>query len=105
MIEAAEAAVSFTIGRVRPDLDSDRQFAFALARAIEIFGEAATKISSETRTTLPNVQWGLAVGMRNRIVHAYFDINFDMLWSTATEELPALLPLLRAGLGSSGAAP
>jgi uncharacterized protein with HEPN domain len=103
MIEAAEAAESFTSGRVRTDLDSDKQLAFALARAIEIFGEAATKISAETRAALPNVKWGLTIGMRNRIVHAYFDIDFDILWSTATEELAALLPLLRAALGSNDA--
>ena len=99
MIEAAEAAESFASGRARKDMDDDKQFAFALARAIEIFGEAASKISAETPATLPNIQWRLAIGMRNRIVHAYFDINFNVVWRTATEELPALPPLLRAALG------
>ncbi len=98
MIEAAENAVSFTNGRTREDLDSDKQLALALARAIEIFGEASTKISTETRQSLPNIPWRLAIGLRNRLAHAYFDINFNVVWRTATDELPALPPHLRAAL-------
>ena len=98
MIEAAENAESFTNGRTREELDDDKQLTLALARAIEIFGEAAAKISMETRQALPSIPWRLAIGMRNRLAHAYFDINFNVVWRTATEELPALLPHLRAAL-------
>jgi uncharacterized protein with HEPN domain len=105
MIESAEAAASFTQGRGRADLDSDRLLAFASARAIEVFGEAASKLSAETRQALPQIPWGPMIGMRNRIVHAYFDIDFDILWSTATEEIPPILPLLRAALAAGDGAP
>ena len=100
MIEAATDIVSFTAGRARADLDRDRMLALALARAIEIFGEAAAKTSAEARKKLPAVAWGLAAGMRNRLAHAYFDIEYDLLWSTATKEIPPLLPLLRAALAA-----
>jgi uncharacterized protein with HEPN domain len=99
MIEAIEAAQSFVADRRREDLDHDRMLVFALTRAIEIVGEAASKVSEETRATLPDVPWGPMVGMRNRLVHAYFDVNRGILWDTVTVALPALLaPLTALGL-------
>jgi uncharacterized protein with HEPN domain len=103
MVDAAEDVASFIDGRVRKDLDTDRQLSLALARAIEIIGEAASKISSETRGALPTVAWKLAIAMRNRLAHVYFDIEHDVLWSTATKEIPLLLPILRSALGDEGA--
>ena len=69
---------------------------FALARAIEIVGEAASKVSATTRLSSPAIPWNLIIAMRNRVVHAYFEIDLEIVWKTATEELPALLPALRA---------
>jgi uncharacterized protein with HEPN domain len=96
MIEAIEAAQHFVQGRDRRDLDTDRQLLFALTRAVEIVGEAAAKVSSQGRAELPQVPWGTIVGMRNRIVHAYFDVDKDILWTTATQALPALLAHLQS---------
>lgn len=101
MVEAAEAALDFAAGRQRTDLDSDRMLTFALVRAVEVLGEAAGKVSGEIRVHFPEVPWALIVAMRNRLVHAYFDINRDILWATVQDELPVLLPLLRGILGSS----
>ena len=56
-------------------------------------------MTRETRTALSLVPWGQIVAMRNRLIHAYFDIDRDVLWKTASEELPALLPTLQAALG------
>ena len=95
MIEAAESAIAFVSGRNRSDLDSDRMLLFAVVRAIEIVGEAASRITDETRATRPTVPWHAIVGMRNRLIHAYFEINAQMVWETVTAELPALLPHLR----------
>jgi len=96
MIEAAEAVDAFTSGRQRTDLDTDQMLVFAVARAIEVFGEAASKVSQELRASMPAMPWADIVAMRNRLVHAYFDIDHDILWNTATEDVPALLPLIRA---------
>jgi uncharacterized protein with HEPN domain len=65
--------------------------AFALVHAILIVGEAAGKVTAELRDQHPQVPWALITGMRNRLVHAYFDINHDILWTTATESVPELL--------------
>jgi uncharacterized protein with HEPN domain len=57
MIESAEKALHFAEGRKREDLDSDTLLAFALTRAVEILGEAASKISLETRRSLAQIPW------------------------------------------------
>ena len=65
MIEAAEAAQRFIANRQRADLDTDEMLLFALVRAAEIIGEAASKVSDETRRTMPSVPWQQIVSMRN----------------------------------------
>ncbi len=64
---------------------------FAVVRAIEIVGEAAVNISEEGRRELPNIPWKSITGMRNRIVHAYFDIDYEIVWETVTLRLPELI--------------
>lgn len=72
---------------------------FALVRAIEVVGEAASKVSDETRLSV-QLPWSAVVGMRNRPIHAYFDIDRDILWATAVQSLPQLGSVLRAALGT-----
>ena len=68
---------------------------FAVVRAIEIVGEAASKVSPETRAAHRAIPWGAIIGMRNRLIHAYFETNVQVVWETATVEIPAILPLLK----------
>jgi uncharacterized protein with HEPN domain len=98
MVEAAESALRFCQGRTRADVDTDDMLRFALTRAVEIVGEAATKVSIETRTQIPGIAWPVIVGMRNRLVHAYFDVDSDILWTTVSERLPSLLRELNLAL-------
>ncbi|MBF0561979.1 MAG: DUF86 domain-containing protein [Alphaproteobacteria bacterium] len=95
MIEAAESAQRFIAGRTRADIDTDEQLRFALVQAVQIIGEAASRISPETRSAIPSVPWADIIFMRNRLVHAYFDIDHDIVWETATRDIPDVLPLLR----------
>ncbi|MEO8411713.1 MAG: HepT-like ribonuclease domain-containing protein [Propionivibrio sp.] len=96
MVDAAEQALAFVQTRNRGDLDGDPMLRMALTRAVEIVGEAASQVSEAGRTEFPAVPWPQIVGMRNRLVHAYFDINQDVLWDTVQLALPALLAQLRA---------
>jgi uncharacterized protein with HEPN domain len=96
MIEAAEAAIRFAAGRERASLDSDQLLRFGIVRAVEVIGEAAARISPEGQAASPSIPWREIIAMRNRLVHAYFDINTDILWKTVTEEIPAILPILRS---------
>ncbi|HEY8211120.1 MAG TPA: HepT-like ribonuclease domain-containing protein [Myxococcaceae bacterium] len=99
MVEAATEVAHFISGRKRSDLDADSMLLFAVVRAIEIVGEAASKVSEETRAHAPAIPWKAIVGTRNRIVHAYFDIDKDILWKAAAEEIPALAAMLRTLAG------
>jgi uncharacterized protein with HEPN domain len=95
MIDAAEAVQDFVAGRDRTNLDTDRMMLFAIVRAIEIIGEAASKISPETLGTADGVPWAQIIATRNRLVHGDFDIDHGIVWKTATEEIPNLLSQLR----------
>jgi uncharacterized protein with HEPN domain len=95
MIEAAESASRFIAGRTLSDLESDEMLRFALVRAVEIIGEAAARVSAETRSDAPAAPWADAILMRNRLIHVYFDIDHAILWKTVTEDVPELLSVLR----------
>ncbi len=94
MIEAAREAVSFARGRVREELETDRQLLLSLVKDIEIVGEAASQITVSTREELDEIPWASIVAMRNRLVHAYFSINLEILWKTVQEDLPGLIDQL-----------
>ena len=100
MLDAGEQAIRFCVGRSRADLDGDVMLRFALVHAITVVGEAAAKISNPTRDLLSDIAWVAIVGMRNRLVHAYFDIDSDVLWESVNEGLPPLAAQLRAALQS-----
>ena len=91
ILDAAREAVGFTQGRGRKDLDGDRMLSLAMVRLLEIVGEAARGISGEFREAHPNVAWKKMSGMRDRLIHGYFDVNLDVVWETATADLPPLI--------------
>ena len=68
--------------------------ALALIKSIEVVGEAAARTSTETRAKYPAVPWVDVIGMRNRLIHAYFDIDLDRVWDTVTVDLPPLITVL-----------
>jgi uncharacterized protein with HEPN domain len=90
MVDAAREALSFIEGKNRDDLTGDRMLALSLIKEIEIIGEAATKISSELKHSISSIPWAEIVGMRNRLIHGYADINLDILWDTVNLALGPL---------------
>jgi uncharacterized protein with HEPN domain len=98
LVDAADAAATFVAGRSREDLDNDLMLQFALVRAVEIVGEAASKVSDEVKSCLA-LPWAAMVGMRNRLVHAYFDVDRDVLWNTVQVSLPLLRIEVARALG------
>lgn len=90
MLLAARDAAAFANGRTRDDLDGDRQLLLALIKAVEIIGEAAAHVSEDTKSAHPEIPWARIVGMRNRLVHGYFDVRLDTVWNTVREDIPAL---------------
>ena len=96
MVDAAKQAVAFAHGRSRADLDKDLQLSLALTRLVEIVGEAAKNVSAETAAAFPSVPWRAIAGTRDRLVHAYFDVDFDRLWQIVAVDLPSLVAMLES---------
>ena len=100
MLDAARDALNFSDGKSPEDLAGNRMLALAIVKSIQIIGEAAAHVTQETRKTYPGIPWTDIVGMRNRLVHSYYEIDFDIVWKTVIEDLPVLLRSLpESGLG------
>lgn len=99
MLENARLARQFMQGKTQTDLNADILLAYAVVRALEVIGEAANRVTAETRAGLPDVEWSNIVGMRNRIIHVYDNVNYAIVWNVIQEKLTpliaALLPILR----------
>lgn len=91
MLEASQDAVSFVEGKNRKDLDENKMLRLSLIRCIEIIGEAASKLSIDCQSEFPAIPWKNIITMRNRLIHAYYDINLDTVWGTIIEDLPPLI--------------
>ena len=94
ILDAAREAIQFAEGRKRAELDADRKLNLSLVRLLEIIGEAARGISQEFRDSHPDLSWKSMVGMRDRLIHGYFDVNLDVVWETVTQDLPSLIAQL-----------
>lgn len=70
-------------------------------RELEILGEAAAQITDETRLCYPSLPWREMIGMRNRLIHAYFDVDHQAVWLVVKDHLPALVIDLQAILRES----
>jgi len=104
MLDAAREAIDFARLRTRKDLENDRMLALALVKDIEILGEAAYQISKTTRHQFPGIPWEEIIGIRQRSIHAYFDINLDILWRTVQDDLPPLIAELERFIPCDGSA-
>ena len=96
MLDYAREAAEISQGRTRADFDTDRLFALAIVRVVEVIGEAASRVSSQRRASIPDIPWERVVGMRNKLIHGYDAIHYDTVWLTVEESIPTLI----AALGS-----
>ncbi len=95
MIEAADNAIRFGAGLTRADYRPGGMAFEAIVRQIEIIGEAAAHLPEEIRLQAPGIPWENLVGMRNRLIHGYFAVDPDIVWSVVHDKLPSLLPEFR----------
>jgi uncharacterized protein with HEPN domain len=91
IIDSAKVAILYVQDKQRSSLDKERQLVYTLIKLIEIIGEAASKLTNECRLSIPQIQWNNIIKMRNRLIHAYFDIDLDILWKTVIEDIPPLI--------------
>ena len=74
---------------------------YALVKAVELIGEAASHVSNEGRVLHLQIEWAQIIGMRNRLAHVFHDINRDIFWNVVQDDVPALIPHLEAVLDQS----
>jgi uncharacterized protein with HEPN domain len=98
MLDSARVALMLANGKTREDLTRDIGLVLALMKSVENIGEAAGKLSNRFREEHAAIPWDRIIGMRNRLIHAYYDINRDILWQTVAEDLPPLIQQLEAAL-------
>ena len=91
MLNHAREAVTMAAGKTREDLDTDRKLNLALVRLLEIVGEAANRTLPDERLQYPQIPWTQIIGLRNRLIHGYESVDFDLLWRVVNHDLPSLL--------------
>lgn len=90
ILDAAAHIRAFLAGRTRESLQLDDISTLGLVKAVEIIGEAASVLDASVRDAVPSIPWPQIIAMRHRLVHAYFDIDLDIVWATATKAVPQL---------------
>lgn len=95
IIDAAEEALKFIKGVSKENFLKNRLLQLSLTKELEIIGEAADKVSDEYREKFSDIPWSQIIGMRNRLIHGYFDVDANIVWKTVTEDLPNILRLLK----------
>ena len=91
MLDAAREAVQMAQGKARADLDTDRPLNLSLVRLLEIVGEAASRVPVSERAQYSAIPWMQIVGLRNRLIHGYDNVDFDILWEIVCQDLPPLI--------------
>ena len=94
MLDFAEKARELSKDRKRGDLDTDEMFALAMARLLEVIGEAASRVSQTFQGRHPEIPWKLIIGLRNRLIHGYDTIDPDITWQILTKDLSPLIESL-----------
>ena len=94
MLLAAREAVELARGMTYAAFERNRTAQLAIVKTVEIVGEAASRVSADTRERYPDIPWSGIVGMRNRLVHGYFDVNLVRVWETVEQDMPRLIAQL-----------
>jgi len=102
MLDAARKAHEKVRGIERAEYDADEDLRLALAHLIQVIGEAASRVSAACQRNNPQVPWREITGIRHRIVHDYTDVNFDVIWVVAREDLPRLVEELERLMPAAG---
>lgn len=96
ILEAAAYIKQFTDGVQYSSFLSDKLRYFAVLKNVEIVGEAAYMLSSEFKELHPDIPWSQMIKMRHVLVHGYSSVLPEVLWETATIEIPEIIPRIEA---------
>lgn len=90
ILDAAKTIQEHIKGKKQSDLDKNRLFLGGVIRELLLIGEAENAVSPQTKAQV-HLPWKEVIGMRNQLVHAYFEINHKIIWITVTEDIPKLI--------------
>lgn len=90
MLQAIERIKRYTRGKTFDDFITDDMMYYAVVKNIEILGEASNMLTDEFRSEHPQTPWKQVNGMRNYIVHEYFQVDNNVVWDVITNDLPLL---------------
>ena len=94
MLDLSRKVATKIASACREEFDADENLRLALAHLLQTIGEAARRVSREFRDGHPEIPWSGIVGMRHKVVHDYMDVDEDVVWKTALEEIPRLVAAL-----------
>lgn len=95
ILDAAEKAMQFIRGMTYEQFISDSKTTFAVIRALEVIGEATKRIPQSVRDKYSEVSWTEMAGMRDKLIHDYTSVSLEVVWKTASEDLPVLEPVVK----------
>jgi uncharacterized protein with HEPN domain len=90
MLEAADRIASRIAGRDPASVTADEDLQDVILRRLTVIGEAAGQLSEDLRSRHPEVPWKQAIGLRHRVTHGYFGLDWAIIWKTITQDLPVL---------------
>ena len=96
MLEAAREVEAMLAGHALASFLDNRMLLRAIERSVEIIGEAARRISQPFRSAHPEIPWRMIIGQRNILAHEYGQIDHELLYKTAVDDIPALIAQLQA---------
>jgi len=91
MLESAKIAMEYVSGKSWDDFYEDIQCQDAVVRRIEIIGEAARRLSQDTRDKHPQIPWREITSMRNLVIHEYDVVDINQVWDTVQNKIPPLI--------------
>ncbi|MCL0034737.1 DUF86 domain-containing protein [Dehalococcoidia bacterium] len=95
IVEYMERAEEHVKGLNHNQFLKDRKTGDAVIRCIEVIGEATKNIPDSIRNKYPSIPWRDMAGMRDKIIHGYFIVDFENVWLVVKEEIPKLKPLIK----------
>jgi uncharacterized protein with HEPN domain len=101
MLDYAAKAVRFCEGKSQADFEQDEMLQLAVARAVELIGEAASRVPRDVRDSHPTIPWSDIIGTRSRLIHGYDRVDLQIVWNTIQADLPPLIDALRLILGEN----